>query len=331
MGDVILTTPLLPLLNRAYPDVAVDVACDVRYVSLWRWNPYVRNVWPVSGASLTNSGALDELKLSMQASNGGHYDVVVDLQRNVRSRLLRTGLGNDYRLVAKYRAMKLALVWLKKFPRNPRHVVERYLDAMGDLLAGMDAVAPEVWTGVDRQAGAYGGSTLCSSNRIAIAFGARHATKRWPAERFAQLIAYLHSNMNMSCVLVGGPDDVADGDRIAGMANVKVEKAYGDRTILESARVLDSCRMIVSNDSGLMHLASARRLPVVAVFGSTVPALGFTPWGVPHVLVEKDLACRPCSHIGGKTCPLGHFRCMMDISVADVISAIHRLELVHVG
>jgi heptosyltransferase-2 len=74
-----------------------------------------------------------------------------------------------------------------------------------------------------------------------------------------------------------------------------------------------------------MHLASARLIPTVAIFGSTVKELGFAPYAVPSRIVEHDVACRPCSHIGKATCPKGHFACMVGITVEKVVSALNEL------
>ena len=94
-------------------------------------------------------------------------------------------------------------------------------------------------------------------------------------------------------------------------------------SLLESASFMDDCTVLVTNDTGLMHMASARKRPVVAVFGPTVREFGFFPQGPEDIVIERaELNCRPCSHIGGDHCPLGHFRCMREIGVDDVLDAV---------
>jgi len=94
-------------------------------------------------------------------------------------------------------------------------------------------------------------------------------------------------------------------------------------TLAESAAALQYCDVVVTNDSGLMHMAAAMQRRVVALFGSTVEEFGFFPPRNTSVVIEqKDLACRPCSHIGRDTCPEGHFRCMLDTSVESVWKAV---------
>ena len=85
---------------------------------------------------------------------------------------------------------------------------------------------------------------------------------------------------------------------------------------------MDRCDVILTNDTGLMHLAASRRRPLVAVFGPTVRQLGFFPTGPASTVVEHPgLSCRPCTAIGRATCPRGHFRCMADIAESDVVAA----------
>lgn len=87
-----------------------------------------------------------------------------------------------------------------------------------------------------------------------------------------------------------------------------ITDASGATSIYETARVLDKADGLLCNDSGILTLA--RRVPVAAVFGSTVREFGFAPFRVPNVIIEQELDCRPCTHIGRAECPLGHFKCM---------------------
>jgi heptosyltransferase-2 len=111
-----------------------------------------------------------------------------------------------------------------------------------------------------------------------------------------------------------------------GSLGVPVVNAAGKLTLLQSAALLDRCAVVLTNDSGLMHVASARKRPLVAVFGSTVRRLGFAPYGHQSIVVERpEVLCRPCTGIGRARCPQGHFRCMLDISDDQVVAAASTL------
>jgi len=106
----------------------------------------------------------------------------------------------------------------------------------------------------------------------------------------------------------------------------KVVNLAGKLTLLESATVLNRARCLVTNDSGLMHMATAVQTPLVALFGSTVKELGFFPFRSKYIVLEKkDLSCRPCSHIGLKDCPKKHFKCMLDLDTEKVFSTMQNL------
>ncbi len=104
--------------------------------------------------------------------------------------------------------------------------------------------------------------------------------------------------------------------------SVPVLNTAGMLSLIETAAAMDHCRVIVTNDSGLMHIAAARRRRIVAIFGSTVRQFGFYPPADRSIVVEEHgLECRPCTPIGRASCPRGHFRCMQDITPGRVSAA----------
>jgi heptosyltransferase-2 len=325
MGDVVLATPLLRQLRRTYPDARIDVAVADRFADVWANNPHVTIVWPVPSVHASESG-VDELKLEMLESLsgewGGAYDLIVDLQHSLRSATLRRGLGSTVVRAPKHRMEKLAMVYLKRRPAVTTSIVNRYRSTVGHLGLAPDTDGCEVWLPEEH---AYPSVRPdLERMRVAIVPGAHHATKRWPAVRYAELAASLVRS-GREVVLLGGPSDVELCSAVAAASGVPVLRADGATSIEATVRMLDSCSCVVTNDTGVMHLAAARRVPVVAIFGSTVRELGFAPYGTPHRIVEHDVACRPCSHIGRATCPKQHFLCMEGIAVSDVLRAVSEL------
>ncbi|MCX6140109.1 MAG: glycosyltransferase family 9 protein [Candidatus Kapabacteria bacterium] len=227
-------------------------------------------------------------------------------------------------MAPKHRLEKLALVWLKKRPAVVTSIVARYRKPLEHLPLALDTDGCEVWLPEERNAGVYLNAKPLAgtSHRIALAPGAHHATKRWQAAKYAQLAQTLTNSYGKQIVLVGGPADVDLCSVVAEAAGVDILRLDGSTSIESTVRALDTCQAIVTNDSGVMHMAAARQVPVVAVFGSTVKDLGFAPYAVPSTVVEHDVSCRPCSHIGRSSCPKGHFRCMESISVEQVLEAL---------
>jgi heptosyltransferase-2 len=166
---------------------------------------------------------------------------------------------------------------------------------------------------------------------VGICPSARHATKRWPKERYAELAVSLAREADAKILLFGGPDDRELCGEIAGVVRTqagadRVADLSGSLSLLGTAAAMEFCDVIITNDSGLMHIAAAKQRNLIALFGSTVREFGFFPVNDNSLVLERmGLSCRPCSHIGRPSCPKGHFRCMLDTSVADVRHAADRL------
>ena len=157
---------------------------------------------------------------------------------------------------------------------------------------------------------------------VAVAPGSVWPTKRWLSEGFAGVVEILWRKRRVRSVLVGGEGDVALGGAIAERVGKAAANAVGRFSLLASAEVIRRCRVILTNDTAPLHLAVAVGTPVVAVFGPTVPAFGFAPYGAGHTVIQRRLACRPCAIHGGKRCPEKHFRCMREISSEEVVRVV---------
>jgi heptosyltransferase-2 len=163
---------------------------------------------------------------------------------------------------------------------------------------------------------------------VALAPGSIWGTKRWP--HFARLGAALASRTPI--VVVGSADDAALGGAICDAvteAGGRAVNTCGTLTLRQSAAVIARARLLVTNDSAPLHLATAVGTPVVALFGPTIVEFGFGP------IAEGDMAlgiatlrCRPCSAHGPAVCPLGHHRCMNDLSVATVLKAVEEIDAI---
>ncbi|GMV53647.1 MAG: hypothetical protein OKBPIBMD_00237 [Chlorobi bacterium] len=336
LGDVILATPVIRQLQRTYPDAIIDVAVREQYGMVYTSNPRVRRVWNVA-PSVTADSDMDNWKLAMlDTVPGGRYDLVVDLQNNVASTAVRHGLGMHTVKYPKFRMQKLAMVWLKKFPSATTHVIDRYRMALANYPLALDTDGPELWLPEERASGVYKpdpsrrmhgeqpATGTLEGLQIGISPGARHFTKRWPAESYGQLCAQL-VRMGARVMLVGGTADTDACNRVANVAGVPVQRADGATTLDATVRALDACDVLVGNDSAVMHMAAARRIPTIAIFGSSVRELGFTPYGVRYHIVEYNIRCRPCSHIGRQRCPQKHFKCMLMTTPNQVMQAILKL------
>ncbi len=322
MGDILLITPLLRQLRTQFPSARIDMAIAKRFAEIVRYNPYLSNVIEID----TNQGAkgiISQSKIARLKLPLKKYDVVLDEQVNLRSFLFRFSLGKLTYTLDKFRKQKLELVKLKKgFGKLIVPIAERYLHTAKNIGVHDDGKGLELWLPEENNLGYYPPEKRIDVTNppkiLAIAPGARHFTKRWLPERFAETARLFHDKFGTQIILLGGTDDFEACKMVRELIPFPITDASGATSIYETARMLDKADGLLCNDSGIMHLAAARRVPVAAVFGSTVREFGFAPFRVPNVVIEQELDCRPCTHIGRAECPLGHFKCMNLITSDEV-------------
>jgi heptosyltransferase-2 len=265
------------------------------------------------------------------------YDLLIDIHDSLRSRVLTAG-----QRTARVRKRKLARFLLVRGHWNAYarlggalSVPERYIEAVRHLGVeddgdGLDLYPPPGAAGRVAQLLAESGQAP-GVPWIGVCPGARHATKRWPAERFGAVAAAIAGERRWGVLIFGSDGErdlctIVERSLRALTPAVPVMNAAGRLTLGDTAAAMDRCSLVFTNDSGLMHIAAARRRPVVALFGSTVREFGFYPFRTPNSVQEiAGLACRPCTHIGRASCPQGHFRCMLDLSADRVLRSANEL------
>lgn len=329
MGDVLLTTALSRQIRKTFPDAALHFAVAEQLAEIYGHNPNVDAVFKYD-KKMKNRDISSSFASFMDSHSIDKYNLAVDLQVNLRSGLLLKGVYDRILRMRKRRLHKLSLVYFKR-PLDKRNIQipDLYFETVEPAGVKDDNRGLEFWLPEERDSESYPPEERKRQNtlqgRIAMAPGAHHATKRWPPERFAELADMFSKHFGAEVILLGGLADKSICEYVQNLSNSDLKDRSGAKTISETARLLDSCGILVTNDTGVMHIAAARRVPLVAIFGSTVRWFGFSPYRVTSVVVEKDIPCRPCTHIGRKDCPKGHFDCMKQISVKDVLNAAEKL------
>ena len=325
LGDILLLSPLIRVLRTTWPDARIDMIIAEHCAEIMKHNPGIDNLHVIN----TKSSTLQVLKQWLNIKKTmPKYDLAIDVHDSIRSRFMRIGLAKKVCVYDSARSYKRDLV--KNKTRISRESVLpvpiRYFTALKDFPEIQpDERGLEFWLKEDRVNISYPIQRTKTPKHILIAPGARHATKRWPIEHFTELIQLLSKCHQAPIALIGGPDDVALCIEIQQASNVQVEQYAGKMSLHEIASFMDSAYCIIGNDSGLMHVAAARHIPVITLFGSTVPEFGFMPYHTPHKIISLDLPCKPCTHIGKEKCPLGHFSCMKDITPEMVLNHVLKL------
>jgi len=324
IGDVILATPLVEVAHQVFPGCVVDFM-TIPAASLLEKNNFIRRVliFDKRGAQ-RGLVALWKLAKALQREQ---YDLALVPHRSLRSALL-VWLAKIPERVGFDRS---AGAWLftRRVPYQQKHEVERNLDLLRVFNNNFATPAPKVfWDKSDEQVV----DQIFNSNQnakwfCALAPGSVWATKRWPAERFIELAGKLIAETGAFIYLIGGGSDAALCSRIATAMEKNCVNTAGRLTLRQSAALLDRCQILISNDSAPTHLGVATRCKVITIFGPTVPAFGFAPFGDGHCVVEKNLACRPCSSHGSNRCPIGTHACMWEIAAEEVFSSVLELKI----
>ena len=325
LGDVVLTTPLLTAL--AVRHGPIDIVTTPAAALLIETHPAVRQT--ISYDKRGADRGWDGLRRLARGLREQRYRRAYIPHRSLRSAALA--------LLARIPSrIGFAGTWSFLYTESRRKPTEGHeSDRLLALADGAPAAYPPQLrpTPSDVQAAAdllEGAGIGYGTPLIAIAPGSIWGSKRWPY--YLELARQLAERADV--VLVGGPDDVALGDEIVraaeggggpggGGGRRRVVNACGKLTLRQSAALIGRAALVVTNDSAPLHLATAMGTPVVAVFGPTVPEFGFGPLRAWDVSLGIDgLQCRPCSAHGPPACPLGHHRCMRELTVEAVLAAI---------
>jgi heptosyltransferase-2 len=327
IGDVILATPLAEAVQRRFPGSRVDFVAIPAAANILEKNPFVDRV-VIFDKRGRQRGLIALLKFAANLRNE-QYDLALVPHRSLRSALL-VWLAKIPQRIGFNRSSALA-GWLftARVPYRQKHEVERNLDLLRALNGAVPTPSPKIiWDETDtRIVDGFCGENKNGKWFCALAPGSVWATKRWPAERFAALARRLIAETGARIFLIGGPSDAELCARLAREIGGACINTAGKLTLCQSAALLDRCRILVSNDSAPTHLGVATKCKVITIFGPTVPAFGFAPFGDGHAVIEKNLPCRPCSSHGGKRCPIGTHACMLEISVEEVFSRVLVLRM----
>lgn len=322
LGDNVLAIPAVRLLARRFPGAAIHWLTEQPYVSLLRG---VEGVEPIpydkKGA---DKGLAGLIRLRRRLGQEG-YDLVVDLQNKPKTGILR---GAGKRSIAyRKRSFMGALKSLagREPPLDREHTTEALAKALAPLGIGLpegegerqDVLTPRLKAteAMRREASSAGISP--STRTVGIAPGARWATKRWAAERFA-LLARRFEDEGRRILLVGGPGDRAAFDVIRGqLAHPELCLDTASLSVGGLAGALACCDLCVTGDSGPAHIAGALGVPTLAIFGPT-SVRRWAPRGPFTQVATLNLPCSPCSNFGGDACPLGTHDCMAKLEVEQV-------------
>lgn len=326
LGDVILTIPLIQRLHEHLPEAQIDYLTAPRAANVIETNPYLRNVLQYDKYGW-DKGILG-FRRWVQLLRSQRYDCALIIHRSLRSALLVYMSGIKKRIGFSTSPGAWFMTDIIPYRQNI-HEIDRNLQLLLPLEINCNGIKPKIYpTPEDKRAvDLFYKECALEENEtiIGMAPGSAWATKRMPEEKYTELITMLARHKKIRTVLFGGLDDVALCNSIQQKTGKPCIVAAGRFTPRQTAAALRKVKILVTNDTGALHLGVAAPTRVIAVFGPTVRAFGFDPYGDEHRIVELPLPCRPCSRHGTKTCPLKHFKCMNDINSETIYNEIKSL------
>ena len=318
LGDTVLTTPLLAYLAKRGP---VDVVVTAASAPLLANNPSIRDVI-VYDKRGRDSGVGGFVRLARRLWSN-RYGRAYLAQGSVRSAALVLAGGIRERIGFETSAGKRLYSARVPYIEKEHHAARLLHLAAGAVELEPALVRPRLFPGdVERRAvdALLAQRGWGSEPFIALAPGSVWATKRWPY--YSDLVSELDANI----AIVGSSADRELAREIERKGGSRVLDCTGHLSLLASAELIGRARVLVTNDSAPLHLASAMGTPTAVVFGPTVPEFGFGPLAPrSRVLGITTLACRPCDRHGPQRCPLGHWRCMREITPRHVAEAVQEL------
>ena len=313
IGDIVLTTPVVRALRKAYPDA------DIRFVSKKQYADLVESNPNLTGVFLLRE-SLNTLALELKAFKP---DLVVDLHHNLRTRILKTLVGGKWLSFNKLNVEK----WLKvnlKVDRLPDvHIVDRYIDTLKSIGIENDGKGLDFFFSKEFKSP----ELPFQEPYIGFVIGAKFATKQLPLPKLLELC----NGLKRPVVLIGGNEDVAVAEELCKQTIAQIHNACGTRSLAESAWLVKQAEVVITHDTGMMHIAAAFNKKIISVWGNTIPEFGMYPYlpksQAAYRSEVKGLDCRPCSKIGFDACPKGNFKCMNEQSVPNIIEQTNQLLL----
>jgi ADP-heptose:LPS heptosyltransferase len=309
IGDIVLTTPVIRCIKNQVPDAEIHYLTKPAFETMLSSNPYIDNLWLWD----------DRPNQLIEALKSERFDYVIDLHHNLRSARVKLTLGVKAFSFRKLNIEKYLYVNFKLNRLPNLHIVDRYFETLNSFGIKNDRKGLDFFIPAAEQFSVDDLPEIHRGGFVALVVGALKATKRMPVEKLIELCTLI----KLPIVLLGGKAEINDAKEIANQAGHELVNLVGKLSITQSASVVKQAKVVITHDTGLMHIAAAFHKPIISIWGNTVPAFGMFPYMPDEpeknfIAEVKDISCRPCSKIGYKKCPKGHFKCMLNQDLPEI-------------
>lgn len=311
IGDIILTTPIVRCLKIQFPEAEIFFLTKKQNIELLINNKYIDKII-IFDNSLYHT--LKEIK-------SYKIDYIIDLHKSIRSRIFKLLLMKKSYSFPKLNFKKFLLTKFKINLLPDVHIVDRYFYAVKKFGILNDNQGLDFFLDEKNSLSIKELPEEFYNGYVALVLGAKHYTKQIPVDLAVQII----KKSELPFVLLGDENDYEKGEQVKNECNnYSVYNACGKFNIQQSAWLIYYSKVVVTSDTGLMHIAAALNKKIVSIWGNTVPQFGMYPYTKPenYIISEVKLPCRPCSKLGYKSCPQKHFNCMMQQDVNFIVKNV---------
>ncbi|MEP7269511.1 MAG: glycosyltransferase family 9 protein [Saprospiraceae bacterium] len=308
LGDVVLTSLAVRCLKK-------QLGCEIHYLTkksfhgVLKANPYIDKIYLIDHS-------VNEIISDLRNEK---YDLIVDLHKNLRSLILKAKFWNIPSVTyQKGNMAKWLSVYFKVNRFSKTHIALKYLKSVEKYKVKDDGEGLDYFIPDDEIVSLE--SFNINSPYVALVIGAAHFTKRIPEIKLFEIVEIIKPNFKI--VVIGGKAEKELGEKLVQKG---VFNTCGMLSISQSASLLNQSHMVITPDTGMMHIAAALKKPIRSIWGSTLAEFGFWPlYGENHNDLNKSfevrLPCRPCARFGKEFCPKGHFDCMLKQDFTNILA-----------
>jgi len=296
IGDIVLTTPIIRGLKNQVENAEVHYLTKPQFAGILDKNPNIDKLLILK----------EKLNDTIEEIKGENYDYIIDLHHNLRTSVIKRKTG-----ITPFSFNKLNL-----------HIVDRYFDTVGVFDVNPDGKGLDYY--ITDNVNPEDMHAAFKGQYMVVVVGANHFTKQIPVSK----IVSIANKTGIPVCLVGGNDVKQQSGEIEAALKIPFLNTVGKISLNQSASLIKQCHVVLTPDTGMMHIAAAFNKNIISLWGNTVPQFGMYPYkagGKSKIFEVKDLKCRPCSKIGYEKCPKKHFNCMNNIDDAQIVQYIQGL------
>ncbi len=313
IGDIVLTTPVVRGLKQQVENAEVHFVTKKKFASLVYSNPYIDKVHFFE----------DNMGMLIHELAKENYDYIIDLHNNFRSNQIKRRLKMQSFAVNKINWEKFLMIRFRMNRLPNLHIVDRYMESVSVFDVKNDNKGLDYFIDETTSFKQDDLPETFQNGYVAFVIAGTYFTKKLPVHKVSEICQMIPYPV----ILLGGKNEYDEGEKVLSQSKGNVLNFAGKISLNQSASLVRDSRLVLANDTGLMHIAAAFKKKIYSFWGNTIPEFGMAPYQPgesSEIMQVNDLKCRPCSKLGHHKCPRKHFKCMEDIDIEKAVEWINK-------